>query len=117
MAAGDAAPKRAALSDEMLLADELVEARRPHPRREGLLLGRRLEERLRTSASGLRPCGRHGASLGGGHAGQRGAFCADAPLAAMQSGSQGDASGYVPAPPSVSVRQCHLLRSAVGEPP
>jgi hypothetical protein len=117
MAACDAPPEWPTFTDEMLLADELGEVAGAHPGGEGLLLGRRLEERLRTSASGLRPCGRHGASLGGGHAGQRGAFCADAPLAAMQSGSQGDASGYVPAPPSVSVRQCHLLRSAVGEPP
>lgn len=46
MSAGDAAAERSALADEMLLADELVERPRPHPRRERLLLGRRLEERL-----------------------------------------------------------------------
>jgi hypothetical protein len=61
MAAGDAAPKRAALSDEMLLADELVEAPRPHPRRERLLLGRWLEQRLGLGA------GQSGRGAPGGH--------------------------------------------------
>ena len=61
MAAGDAAPKRAALADEMLLADELVEASRPHPRGKRLLLGRRLEQRLGTSA------GQSGRGAPGGH--------------------------------------------------
>jgi hypothetical protein len=46
MSAGDAASERSALADEMLLADELIEGPWPHPRRERLLLGRRLEERL-----------------------------------------------------------------------
>ena len=46
MATGDASPKRSALADEMLLADELVEASRPHPRCQRLLLRRRLEQRL-----------------------------------------------------------------------
>ncbi len=50
MAAGDAAPERAALADEVLLANELVEASRSHARGERLLLGRRLEQRLRACA-------------------------------------------------------------------
>lgn len=61
MAAGDAPPERAALTDEMLLADELVEASRAHACCEWLLLGRRLEQRLRASA------GQSGRGAPGGH--------------------------------------------------
>lgn len=50
MAAGDAAPERPPFADEMLLADELVEAPRAHPCRKWLLLGWRLEEGFRPSA-------------------------------------------------------------------
>ena len=50
MAAGDAPAERPALADEVLLADELVEVARPHPRGERLPLGRRLEERLGSGA-------------------------------------------------------------------
>ena len=50
MAASDAAPERAAFADEVLLADELRERPGTHPRCQGLLLGRRLEERLGTGA-------------------------------------------------------------------
>lgn len=46
MAPGDRSSKRAALPDEVLLADELVEAARSHPGSQGLALGRWLEERL-----------------------------------------------------------------------
>src|SRR6187200_550046 len=46
MAARDRSPQRATLPDEVLLADELVEVARPHPRRQWLALGRWLEERL-----------------------------------------------------------------------
>jgi hypothetical protein len=52
VAPGDAPAERAALADEVLLADELLEAAGPHPGRERLLLGRRLEERLRAGAAG-----------------------------------------------------------------
>jgi hypothetical protein len=61
MTAGDAAPERAPLANEVLLADELVEASGTHPRREWLLLGRRLEHRLRSSA------GQSGRGAPGGH--------------------------------------------------
>ena len=61
MAAGDAAPEGAAFADEMLLADELVEASRSHARCEWLLLRRRLEQRLRASA------GQSGRGAPGGH--------------------------------------------------
>ena len=50
VAAGDAAPERAALADEVLLADELVEVARAHPGGERLALGRRLEEGLGSGA-------------------------------------------------------------------
>jgi hypothetical protein len=56
MAAGDRPAERSALADEVLLADELVEASRPHPRRERLALGRWVEERLGLRASGARTC-------------------------------------------------------------
>ena len=46
MAAGDRPAQRTAIADEVLLADELVEGPRAHPRGERLPLGRRLEERL-----------------------------------------------------------------------
>ncbi len=45
MAAGGRAPERPVLADEVLLADELREVARPHPRRQRLLLGRRSEDR------------------------------------------------------------------------
>ena len=50
MAAVEAAPQRTALPDEMLLADELLEAGRPHPGGEGLTARRRTEERLGSGA-------------------------------------------------------------------
>ena len=65
MAAGHAPPERTALTDEMLLADELGEVARAHPGRERLLLGRWLEEGLGSGATRLRPYGRHAASLRG----------------------------------------------------
>ena len=65
MAARHAPPKRAPLADEMLLADELCKIARSHPRRERLLLGRRLEERLGPSAACLRSCRRHGPMVRG----------------------------------------------------
>ena len=43
-------PERPSLADEVLLADELVERPRAHPRGERLPLRRRLEERLGTGA-------------------------------------------------------------------
>ena len=46
----DGAPQRPALADEVLLADELVERPRPHPRRERLALRRRLEQRFGSGA-------------------------------------------------------------------
>jgi hypothetical protein len=58
MPAGDAPAERTAFTDEMLLPDELVEIARTHPRREGLSLGRRLEERLWAGTEGS-PGGRH----------------------------------------------------------
>jgi hypothetical protein len=63
MAPGHAARERPALTDEMLLADELRKVSRPHPGRERLLLGRWLEEWLRSGAARLRPCRWHAASL------------------------------------------------------
>ena len=59
VAAGDAAAERPALADEVVLADELVEVARAHPRGERLALGRWLEERL-GPGSGRAPGGRHG---------------------------------------------------------
>ncbi len=59
MAAGDAAPERAAFADEVLLADELVEVARAHARGERLALGRGLEEGL-GSCAGRPPGGWHG---------------------------------------------------------
>ncbi len=50
MAAGDAPAERAALSNEMVLPDELIEVAWPHPGRERLTLGRRLEERFGSGA-------------------------------------------------------------------
>src|SRR5690348_11636299 len=46
MAAVNAFAEGAALADEMLLADELLEGPRPHPRRKWLGVGRRLEQAL-----------------------------------------------------------------------
>jgi hypothetical protein len=67
MPSGDATAERPALPDEVLLADELVERSRPHPGGEGLLLGRRLEERLGPGAgcSAGRASGRHGPMVRG----------------------------------------------------
>ena len=61
MAPGDAPPERAALPDEVLLADELGQIARPHPGRQRLLLGRRLEQGLGSGAAwtGGRAPGRH----------------------------------------------------------
>src|SRR6476619_5323268 len=59
MTAGDRAAERAPLADEVLLSDELVEAPRPHARRERLSFGWWLEERFRPGASGAWSCGRH----------------------------------------------------------
>ena len=52
MAAGDAPPQRPAFADEVVLADELIEAPRTHPGGQRLALGRWLEERLVTGADG-----------------------------------------------------------------
>jgi hypothetical protein len=52
MTAIDAAPERAALADEMLLADEFIEGSRPHPGRERLAFRRRLEEGLGPGSAG-----------------------------------------------------------------
>lgn len=46
MAAGKTAAQRSALADEVVLADELVEAPRSHPGGQRLALRRWLEERL-----------------------------------------------------------------------
>ena len=46
MAAGDRPSEGPAFADEMLLADELVEAAWTHPGGQRLALGRGLEERL-----------------------------------------------------------------------
>ena len=56
--AGDAPPQRAALTDEVRLADELVQAARAHPRGQRLGFGRWLEERLGSGAD---------RTAGGGH--------------------------------------------------
>jgi hypothetical protein len=63
MAAGETAPQRPALTDEVVLADELVEAARSHPRGQRLALGRWLEQRLGTGAACPGTSGRHAASL------------------------------------------------------
>ena len=63
MAAGDRTPERAALADEVLLADELAEAARAHAGRERLPLGWRLEERLGSGAAGSGTGGRHKAMV------------------------------------------------------
>ena len=52
VATGDAPAERPALADEVLLADELVEAARAHPGGQRLALGRRLEQRLGPRADG-----------------------------------------------------------------
>ena len=52
MATGDAPPQRTALADELLLAHELVQRPRPHPRGQRLGLGRWLEQRLWAGAGG-----------------------------------------------------------------
>ena len=59
MPAGDAPPERPALTDEVLLPDELVQVAWAHPGRQRLSLGGRLEERF---GSGTK------ASPGGWHA-------------------------------------------------
>jgi hypothetical protein len=51
MATGDTPAERAALPDEMVLADELAEVARAHPGGERLALGRRPEERLGSGAA------------------------------------------------------------------
>src|SRR6476661_8358258 len=48
VAAGDAPTQRTALADQVVLAHELIERPRTHPRGEGLALGRWLEQRLGT---------------------------------------------------------------------
>ena len=58
MAAGDAAAERAALADEVFLADELLERSRPHPGGKRLTLGRWLEEGFGSGARGT-SCGWH----------------------------------------------------------
>ena len=50
MPAGDAASERAALTDEVRLADELIEASRAHPGGQRLSLRRWMEEGLGSSA-------------------------------------------------------------------
>ncbi len=50
VAARDRPSERPALTDEVLLADELIERSGAHPGRERLLLGRRLEQRLGAGA-------------------------------------------------------------------
>jgi hypothetical protein len=54
MAAIERSTERTALTDQVLLADELVERARPHPRRERLRSWRRLEQGLGLRATGLR---------------------------------------------------------------
>ena len=56
MTSRDRPAKRAALPDEMLLTDELIEASGPHPGGEWLALGRRLEERFGPRAAGAGTC-------------------------------------------------------------
>ncbi len=58
VAAGDPAPERATLTDEVLLADELVEVPWAHARGERLRLGRGMEEGL-GSCAGRPPGGWH----------------------------------------------------------
>ena len=70
--AGDAAAERPALADEVLLADELLEVARAHPRGERLALGRWLEERLRAGAAGSAPAWWHGPMVARGRAGRGG---------------------------------------------
>lgn len=60
MASRDAPAQRAALADEVLLPDELLEAPWPHPSREGLALRRRLEEGLGARAGRAGRGARHG---------------------------------------------------------
>jgi hypothetical protein len=62
MAAGDGAAERTTFANEMLLADELIEGSRAHPRRKWLLLGRRLEQGLGAGTGGS------GRGAPGGHA-------------------------------------------------
>lgn len=57
MSAGDAAAQGPALTDQVGLADELVEVSGPHPRRERLALGRWPEQGLGTGARGIAPGG------------------------------------------------------------
>ena len=59
MPAGNASSERTALTDQVLLPDELVEVAWPHPGREWLLGGGWLEQRLGSGALGP-PGGRHG---------------------------------------------------------
>ena len=59
MAAGDGAAERAALADEVGLADELVEVARAHPRGERLPLGRWPEQGFGAGAGWCAPGG-HG---------------------------------------------------------
>jgi hypothetical protein len=61
MAAGDGASERAALADEVVLADELVEGPGTHPSRQRLVAGRRLDEWLLGPRG--RPAGWHGVSM------------------------------------------------------
>ena len=57
--AGDGPAERAALADELLLADELVQVARAHPRGEGLALRRRPEQGFGTGTGDGAPRG-HG---------------------------------------------------------
>ena len=68
VAAGDGAAERSALTDEVRLADELVEVARAHARRERLPLGRGPEQGLGAGAACLGPGG-HGPMVA--RAGQR----------------------------------------------
>ena len=58
MPTSDAAAQRATLTDEVILAHELVQVSRAHPGSKRLSLGRWLEERFRASTKRA-PCGRH----------------------------------------------------------
>src|SRR5437868_227126 len=62
MAAGNGTAKGSTLADEVLLPDELVQRARPHPGRERLAPGWRLEQGLRSCAG--HASGWHAASLG-----------------------------------------------------
>ena len=62
MAADDRPAERAALADEVRLALELLERARTHACREGLPLGRRLEQGFGAGAGGGAPGG-HGAMV------------------------------------------------------